>query len=111
MKLMDTLPFPPEVKTIPDAIALLEGLTRSVVRNMPDGWGVRLKIINERNVQYWVNDSTPAELSFGYVWAVANRFKPPYNIFVVRVVPNLNPTEEPGYAFDIKWGTLPQDVE
>jgi hypothetical protein len=111
MKLIDTMPFPPDVKTIPQAVEMLNRVVSSIIRNVPDGFGTTIKIINERHLQLVQNDTTPPELAFGYFWAIASRFKPPYNIFLVRHVPNPNPDEEPGDVFDIKWGPLPQDVE
>jgi hypothetical protein len=111
MKLIDIMPFPPEVKTITDAFKALNAMLKGATRNIPDGYGSSLKIINERHVHIYNNEPSPLELTYGYFWAIASRFKPSYNIFLVRHIPNPNPEEQPGRVFEIKWGVLPSDVE
>jgi len=111
MKTVDTLPFPPEVNTIPKAAEALAKMIQSAVRNAPEGCGYSSQVLSERHLIVLVNMPYPDEAAFGYLWAVANRFKPPYNLFSVRIVPNPFPDKHPGTAFQIKWGTLPSDVD
>jgi hypothetical protein len=111
MKIIDVMPFPQEITTIPQAIELVKALTRGLTRNLPEGYGPTLKMMDEQHIHLYVNEPNSVELAYGYYWAIASRFKPPYNIFVVRHIPNPNPEEQPGNVYDIKWGVLPSDVE
>lgn len=103
MKAVDTMPFPETAKTIEDGVNVVDAMTRQIYRNLPDGEG--LSIAARRPGYLLVIDNTPypEDIIYGYLWALAKRFRPSGADFKVRVVENTDPETYPGKAFEITW--------
>lgn len=96
-------PLPPEINSLDAWLDILPFYYPQVIRNMVDGEGFKVHRIGEHHVHIIDNTPYPEDLMYGYFWGLVARLKPRQNIFVVCVVDNPHPTEEPGTVFEVKW--------
>lgn len=104
MKGIDSMPLDPNVQTLEQAVILGNTMMRRVCRNIPEDEGA---IIVENRPGYLLviqNVPFPDDMIYGYLWALARRYKPANAMFSVEKVANPNPEQHPGTGFAITWG-------
>jgi hypothetical protein len=105
VKIVDSLPFTPEIQTVEQAVAFFSTLTKKTHRNIPDAESLLVVETHPgRRVVVVNNTPYPFDSIFGALWAVAWRFVPAGVSYTVRHVENPNPDDFPGTAFEITWG-------
>jgi hypothetical protein len=104
MKAIDTAPFDPSITTIEQAIAALDTIVNYASRNIPEGFGYHLVESRPGYILVTENMPFPDDAIYGYLWAVARRFKPHNTTFTIQRVPDPQPEVYPGEAYEIQWG-------
>jgi hypothetical protein len=103
-------PFPPETKTVTDALYTLSHMGNRVSRNVPAGFGNSMQTVGENHIRLFLNTPFTDDAFYGVVWGLVNRFKQKDNMFVVRIIDNPDPENYPGTCFDIKWGPIWDEI-
>jgi hypothetical protein len=101
----------PEGQTVRSALEMVNQRMWQSSRNIPEGFGTSVRSLSEKHLQLFYNAPYPEHATYGYIWGIVNRFKPTNDVFVVRIIDNLNDATHPGICFDVKWGLSPQEVE
>ena len=104
MKGIDSMPFDPSIKTLEQAITLGNTMMRQICRNIPEEEGATI-VENRPGYMLLVqNVPFPADMIYGYLWALTRRYRPATAKFAVKKIDNPNPDQNPGMAFEITWG-------
>jgi hypothetical protein len=107
VKAVETAPLPSEINSIESALFFIDRAVKLTSRYIPDEFGAPLQILSKQHILVTNNIPYPAELLYGYIWGLVNRFKAPDEIFSIRTQP-----EESGKpaVISVKWG-LPDELE
>jgi hypothetical protein len=103
--------FPPETKTILDALHMLRQLSSKVDRCVPEGFGFTIQELGEKHIRMFHNTPYDDDSVYGLLWGLVKRLKPDGDMFVVSIIDNPDPEGHPGTCFDIKWGATQDEVE
>src|SRR5258708_2196464 len=107
IKTVETMPLSPEVNSIESALNFINQAVRLTSRNIPDEFGVLLKVVTPQHFLVTNNSPFPEANVYGYLWGLVNRFKAPDHIFTIHALPKEQGTPT---VFSIKWG-LPDELE
>jgi len=103
VKGIDTTPFPPDIKTFEDAIESMNGMSKYVTQNMPDEAKMYIAVHSADGPTITANLPYPKDILYGYIWALARRYKPAGRRFSVKFVENPDPENFPGQAYKVTW--------
>lgn len=76
IKSVETIGFPPEVKTVQDALAMLHQIYQMIHQNVPPEEGWIFKQVSENTLKIYFNSPYEPFAAYGYIYAIVNRFKP-----------------------------------
>lgn len=96
--------LPPELDNIPKVLHALQAIHHAHTQNIPDEEGYRLKQLGENHYYVYHNTPNPDTAIYGFIWGLLARFSGKDETFVIHMLDNPNPTEEPGSIFEVKWG-------
>jgi len=100
MKIMEQAPFPPELKTLEEALASLEPTYNMGHRNHTErGWVT--EFVGERHAVITAENPYPDDLCYGLLWALVRRFAPKGSTFEVSARLLTNP--DAPIVFDVSW--------
>jgi hypothetical protein len=103
--------FAPDVETIFDALHIQTQLINQMFRNVPDEHGITLRDVSEKHIRAFVNIPYADDSIYGAFWGTVNRFRPKESVFIVRMIDNPDPENNPGTCFDIRWGATLDEIE
>ena len=102
-KNVENAAIPAEINDVPKMLSLLHKIHHQNLRNIPDDEGFCIKQLSEKHFYIYHNTPNPDSAVFGFLWGLAARFKKADERFMVRMIPNPNPEEEPGTIFEMRW--------
>lgn len=108
-KVVENAVMPPVIQSIPDALNALHAIHHANLRNIPEEEGYAIEVKGERHYIVYHNTPNPEDAIYGFLWGMCARFKEPTEQFVVRMIDNPRP-DTARSAYEIKWGTKPEDV-
>lgn len=79
-----TAVMPPEIKTISNALKALHAIHHANLRNIPEDEGYFLEKLDDQHYVVYQNTPNPDDAIYGFLWAMAARFKQEGGSFVVR---------------------------
>jgi hypothetical protein len=85
IKSIDSIGFPPEVKTVEDALAMLHQIYQAIHQNIPAVEGWIFKQLSPDLLKIYFNAPYEPFAAYGYIYAITNRFKPTGTQAVVRM--------------------------
>ncbi len=100
MKGSETASYPPEINSIETAIGALPAIHELNHRNIPDvGLEYKVEVLGDHHLQVTNGSPYPNDTLYGFVWGIANLFKPANGKFKLSV---LDPSAEDA-IFDLTW--------
>jgi hypothetical protein len=100
MKIMEQAPFPPELKTVEEALASLGPTYEAAHRNNTEaGWITEFK--GEGHALITADNPYPDDLCYGLLWALVRRFVPKGHGFTVKPLPLSSP--EGPVQYEVTW--------
>jgi hypothetical protein len=76
IKSIESIGFPDEVKTVKDALAMLHQIYQAIHQNVPPEEGWIFKAVSENVLMIYFNAPYEPFAAYGYIYGIANRFKP-----------------------------------
>jgi hypothetical protein len=76
IKSIDSIGFPPEVKTVEDAMAMLHQIYQMIHQGVPAEEGWIYKKVSDSTLKIYFNSPYEPFAAYGYIYAIAHRFKP-----------------------------------
>lgn len=76
IKSIDTIGFPPEVKTVEQAMDMLHQIYQMIHKNVPPEEGWIFKAVSENELKIFFNSPYEPFAAYGYIYGIANKFKP-----------------------------------
>lgn len=73
---VETIGFPPEVKTVEDALGMLQQIYQMIHRSVPPEEGWIFKQVTENTLKIYFNSPYEPFAAYGYIYSIVNRFKP-----------------------------------
>jgi hypothetical protein len=95
--------MPPEIQSIPDALNALHAIHHANLRNIPEEEGYTIEQVKDRHYIVYHNTPNPDDAIFGFLWALAARYKKSTETFRVRQIKNEKPNIARS-AFEVTWG-------
>jgi hypothetical protein len=76
IKSIDSIGFPPEVKTVEDAMKMLHQIYQMIHQNVPAEEGWIFKAESENTLKIYFNSPYEPFAAYGYIYGIAHKFKP-----------------------------------
>ncbi|MBI5960884.1 MAG: hypothetical protein HY866_19250 [Chloroflexi bacterium] len=76
VKSIDSIGFPAEVKTIEDAMGMLNQIYQMIHHNIPKEEGWIFEKVSDKTLKIFFNSPYEPFAAYGYIYGIANRFKP-----------------------------------
>ncbi|MEO1163528.1 MAG: hypothetical protein AAFV98_07095 [Chloroflexota bacterium] len=105
MKLLDVMPLPPEVQTIPDGLHMFNTMNTVVQRNVnpPRDWYI-IEQVDDSYIKFTDTGAYPHDLVYGEVYSVAKRLRPEGKFPIVeREYLNKDEPDNDGAIYHIKF--------
>lgn len=83
IKSVDTIGFPPEVKTIEEALNVLQHIYQLIHQNVPPEEGWIYKKVSDNTLKIYFNSPYEPFAAYGYIYSIVNQFKPEGSTFTV----------------------------
>jgi hypothetical protein len=68
--------FPPEIQTVEGALSMLHNIYQQIHKNIPEEEGWRFEQVDETTQKIYFNSPYERFAAYGYIWGIAQRFKP-----------------------------------
>lgn len=100
----DNLEFPPEVTTLADAVAGLNDMYRSMLRDFDESELYEFTQVDEQHLVIKDNNPYPHDMVYGYIHSLARRFAPQgARPKVQRSYDNPSDPNAAGATYDVTW--------
>lgn len=98
---IDSLDFPPTVKTVEDALNALPHMYVGIHQGVPEDEGWQIEKLSDRHFRVIFRSPYSDYAAFGYLYAIVRRFRPKTCNFAVK--PIINGRGAPA-IFELMWG-------
>ncbi len=82
---IDSIPFPDNVQTVDDAMAMLHQIYQNIHQNIPAEEGWTFERISDHEILIGFNSPYEPFAAYGYIYAIARRFNPDNLHFTVHM--------------------------
>ncbi len=98
-----TAVMPPEIQSVSDALNALHAIHHANLRNIPNEEGYFLDKVEDQKYIVYQNTPNPDDAIYGFLWALASRFKQEHEFFVVKPMARKEGAPYPGTPFEVRW--------
>ncbi len=83
-KVIESAQFPPEVNSVATGMQMLMDTHHLNLKNVPDYDGYHSLVIKDNKVSFIEQTSFPHDVMYGYIYGLANRYKPEDKVAIVE---------------------------
>jgi len=103
-KVVEKAVMPPEMNSIPIVLNALHAIHHMNLQNAPEDEGFIIEEVDDKHYLVYENTPNPTDAIYGYIWGICARFREEGQDFMVEIVPNPKPDEQPGTVYKVTWG-------
>lgn len=88
-----------------DILDNIHNVFTAYLRNMPEGFGMIVKKLDDRKFEVWNNTQVPNDLIYGFLWECLRQTRGEDNNFLIIPLADYNRDSAIGARFEVSWDT------